>query len=144
MRLDVALNKLGVKIVTQQSAKGAATLMLRVPPTAMATWAEAIEQFLLAADALPKGTEAWTTDVSRSYFVDQESKSVRYLWRVILRGNPQLGAETLGMAIIRVMSQSVEVTSQPLVGRVSPAPGSTKGAHAIGAGPAILAQHFKS
>lgn len=139
MRLDQAFNRCNVEVVTQKvDTTGAATLMLRVNDPS--TWADVVKEFLLAQDALVE--KKWSADVSRVYFVDQTSHNVRYLWRVILRGAAKDAAEALGQAIIRVLSQGVEVTSQPLVGRLETAPGSTKGAHSVGVAPGIVAAHF--
>lgn len=138
MRLDQALNRCNVEIVTQKSDASGSTLMLRVRDTS--TWSDIVKEFLLAQDALVE--KKWSADVSRVYFVDQQSRTVRYLWRIILRGAAKDAAEVLGHAVIRILSQGVEVTSQPLVGRLETAPGSTKGAHSVGVAPGIVAAHF--
>jgi hypothetical protein len=138
MRLDQALNRCNVEIVTQKSEAGAATLMLRVRDAGV--WSDVVAEFLAAQAAL--ADKGWTADVSRVYFIDTQSGNVRYLWRIVFRGAMKDGAEALGQAIIRVLSQGVEVTSQPLVGRAEMAPGSTKGAHSIGVAPGIVAAHF--
>jgi hypothetical protein len=141
MKLNHALNKIGVEIVKQHAADASsATLMLRVPQKNMGLWAQVIEEFLLGSTQQPSGAMAWTTDVSRAYFVDKSTQSVRYLWRVVLNGNVQGAAEALGMAAIRALSSSIEVTSQPLVGRMSY--DGTKGAHSMGAAQALVAQNF--
>lgn len=141
MRLDVALNKIGVQIVRQHSPdKKSATLMMRVPASSLGIWAKVVEEFLLSAETVPTAELKWSADVSRVYFVDKESRSVRYLWRVVLSGNCAGAAETLGMAIIRSLSGTVEVTSQPLVGRVEYQ--GTMGAHPTGAAQVVLAKHF--
>ena len=141
MRLDHALTKVGIQIVRQHSPdKRSATLMLRVPQSSMGIWAQVVEEYLLAAETSQTADLRWTTDVSRVYFVDKESRSVRYLWRVTLSGNCAGAAEVLGMAIIRCLSGTVEVTSQPLVGRVA-YPG-TKGGHSQGAAQTMIAQAF--
>lgn len=140
MRLDQALIRCNVEIVTQkQDSADSATLMLRVKDPAV--WAEVIREFLITQNTL--SDKKWSTDVSRVYFLDPQSRSVRYLWRLVLKGAPKDAAEVLGQTAIRVLSQGVEVTSQPLVGRVDPSPGSTKGAHSIGVAPGLVAQHFK-
>lgn len=140
MRLDQALNRCNAEIVTQkQDGAGSATIMLRVKDASL--WADIVKEFLLTQDALVD--KKWSADVSRVYFVDPSSRSVRFLWRIVLKGAPKDAAEVLGQAVIRVLSQGVEVTSQPLVGRLDPAPGSTKGAHSVGVAPGIVAQHFK-
>jgi hypothetical protein len=140
MRLDQALIRCNVEIVTQkQDSADSATLMLRVKDPAV--WAEVIREFLITQNTL--SDKKWSTDVSRVYFLDPQSRSIRYLWRVVLKGAPKDAAEVLGQTAIRVLSQGVEVTSQPLVGRVNAAPGSTKGAHSIGAASGLVAEHFK-
>jgi hypothetical protein len=113
--------------------------MLRVKDPAV--WAEVVREYLITQDSL--ADKKWSVDISRVYFLDTTSKSVRYLWRVVMKGAPKDAAEVLGQTVIRVLSQGVEVTSQPLVGRVDTAPGSTKGAHSIGAASGLVAQHFK-
>lgn len=141
MKLNHALNKIGVEIVKQHAPDAtSATLMLRVPQKSMGLWAQAVEEFLLGSLQQPSGALAWTTDVSRAYFVDKGTQSVRYLWRIVLNGNVQGAAESLGMAAIRTLSSSIEVTSQPLVGRMSYE--GTKGAHSMGAAQALVAQNF--
>lgn len=141
MKLNHALNKIGVEIVKQHTTEaGSATLMLRVPQKNMGLWAQVIEEFLLGSLQQPPGALAWTTDVSRAYFVDKSTMSVRYLWRITFNGNVQGAAEALGMAAIRALSSSIEVTSQPLVGRMTYE--GTKGAHSIGAAQALVAQSF--
>jgi hypothetical protein len=143
MRLDHALNRIGVEIVRQHSPdKKSATLMLRVPTKAVNVWANVLQEFLLAAEEQPEAALRWTVDVSRVYFLDKESKVLRYLWRVVLGGNVAGAAEILGLAVIRTLSDTVEVTSQPLVGRVHTAPGSTKGAHDAGVAAGVIAKHF--
>lgn len=140
MRLDQALNRCSAEIVTQkQDGPGSATIMLRVKDASL--WADIVKEFLITQDAL--ADKRWSSDVSRVYFLDPDSKSVRYLWRIVLKGAPKDAAEVLGQTVVRVLSQGVEVTSQPLVGRLDPVPGSTKGAHSVGVGPGLVAQHFK-
>lgn len=143
MRLDHALNRIGVEIVRQHSTdKKSATLMLRVPQKSAQIWTTVVQEFLLASEEQPEAALRWTTDVSRVYFLDKESKVLRYLWRVVLGGNVAGAAEILGLAVIRTLSDGIEVTSQPLVGRARQEPGSTKGGHSIGAASNVLAKHF--
>lgn len=145
MNLYTALGKIGITIVKQRTPnKTSATLMLRVPPASQKAWTEVVQEFLLSAEKQPTRATAWTLDISRVYFLDKESQVVRYLWRVVLNGNVTLGIETLGMSLIRTISQGVEVTSMPLIGRLEPTPGSTKGAHSIGTAGKIIASHFSS
>ncbi len=145
MRLDAALDKIGVKIIKQHSpSKASVTLMLRVPASAQKQWAEAVQEFLLSAEKQPKGAAPWALDVSRVYFLDKGSQVVRYLWRVVITGNAPLGVETLGMSLIRTASQGIEVTSMPLIGRIEPQAGSTKGAHSTGVAGKVIAAHFTS
>lgn len=141
MRLDHALTKIGVQIVRHHSpGPQSSTLMLRVPKGALPLWSRIVEDFLTAAETIPSGQVAWTADVSRVYFLDKETKLVRYLWRVVLSGNCAGGAETLGMLAIRALSSTVELTSQPLVGRVEYS--GTKGAHSMAEAARVVAQSF--
>lgn len=139
MRLDQALTRISAEVVTQRQDAGGATLMIRMRGD-LGAWADAIREVLLVQENL--ADKRWSVDISRAYFLDKSSQTVRFLWRIILRGDVKEAAESFGMSIIRCLSEGVEVTSQPLVGRVSQKPGSTKGAHSLSVGPAVVASHF--
>lgn len=140
MQLEQALARIKAEVVSSRSTEDVTTLMVRIHPDNMSHWVDAVKEILLHEDSLSDKT--WHIDISRSYFVDRRTKAVRYLWRLMFTGDAEEAATTFGMAIIRVLSANVEVTSQPLVGRVTAPPGSTKGAHTVGAAASIIGSAF--
>lgn len=140
MRLDQALNKIKIEVVSSKTDGRKATMLFRVPKDSNNPWGAAIQEFLLAATKLKEG---WETDVSQVYFVDEGSETVRRLWRVVLEGNLKDGAAAFSQAIIRTLATSVEVTSMPLTGRVEYG-GGYKGAHNASSNmaAAVIAKEF--
>lgn len=142
MTLDELLKRIGVSIVKveKQEELGQVTLYLRVNPKLAVYWTETMTEFLLAS--LDKRV-TWAADVSKRFYPVEEAQAVLYLWRVILSRDPRAAAEALGRAAQRALAGSVEVTSQPLVGRknyvVDVANGKTAGAHVPKEAAGILA-----
>ena len=81
--------------------------------------------------------------MSKYFYPVIESGVVRFLWRVILGGNPRAAAEAMGRAAQRAVAAGVEVKSQPLVGRKEyvhdPASGKIAGAYSTNQGARVLA-----
>lgn len=136
MKIDQILKKIDVTLVRVEKSQDGRTLTLYLrinrSERTFQRWRAVVEEVLLAADHNVAEKLGWKIDVSQYYYVSPE-KVVRYLWRVILTGNVRAGAEALGQAILRVLSQGADVTSMPLVGRkqyaFDPAAGKMKGAH---------------
>jgi hypothetical protein len=132
MRLDQILKNIGAEIVKQETSDGRTTLFVRAGKERLAAerWKAVIEELLLSCSG--QKTPSWSVDLSKAFFVT-EAKAVRFLWRIIFTGNVKRGLESFGTSVMRSMSQGVEVTSMPLVGRVQyefdPALGKMKGGH---------------
>lgn len=147
MKLDQALARIGVTIVKAEQKPAQAVLLLRIDQKKQALWNETLTEFLLASEERNGNGQkkvAWTADVSKYFYAVPDAGVVRFLWRVILGGNPRAAAEALGRAAMRAVAAGVEVTSQPLVGRKEfvhdPASGKIAGAYSTNKGAAILAQ----
>lgn len=138
MQLDQALKRIGVTITKADQKPGQIVLLLRVDPKKAALWNDALSEFLLASVT---GQVAWTTDVSKYFYPVKDAGVVRYLWRVILGGNPKAAAEALGRAAQRAVAAGVEVTSQPLVGRRETI-GATGGAYGMNEAQTVLANNL--
>lgn len=138
MQLNKILEKIGVTVVRVEkpSSGDSLRLFLRVgrDPRQFSQWKGVVEEFILAGEenVAKKPDVGWACDISQAYYPTKE-QTVRYLWRVIITGNRRVGAESFGQAVLRVVSQSAEVTEMPLVGRkeyaFDPANGKMKGAH---------------
>lgn len=147
MKVDQILKKIGVTLVRVEKNKNRETLILYLrinrSERTFQQWRAVVEEVLLAADENVAKKLGWKIDVSQYYYVSPE-KAVRYLWRAILTGNVRAGAEALGQAVLRVVSQGTDVTSMPLVGRkqyaFDPAAGRMKGAHDPRDATAIVSQ----
>jgi hypothetical protein len=140
MTFDQALKRIGVTIVKTENGQNKVILLLRVNPKQADLWNDTLTEYLLAsADRRVN----WTTDVSKYFYPVPDQGVVKYLWRVILSGNPRAAAEAMGRAAQRAIAAGVEVTSQPLVGRreyeFDPARGKIAGAHGVDSAATILA-----
>jgi len=137
--MAIALNKLlqraGISIAKTETAPGRVIVLLRVAKDSF--WNETMSEFLLASVGQP-----WSTDVSKWFYVDQ-TNNIRFLWRVVLQNDVKAASEALGAAAVRAVQSSVEVVSQPLVGRkdypFDPASGKMMGAHDAGTASKALA-----
>jgi hypothetical protein len=138
MQLEHALKRIGATIMKVDQKPGQVVVLLRVDPKQSSLWQDALNEFLLAA---ADQRVAWTTDVSKYFYVDKNAGVVRYLWRVILGVDPRSAAEALGRAAQRAVAVGVEVTSQPLVGRKEMI-GKTGGAYGMNEAQTVLAQNF--
>jgi hypothetical protein len=146
MTFDQALKRIGVTLVKTTHKPNQIILMLRVDPKKASLWNDTLTEFLLASDE--RGQQGklkvgWSTDVSKYFYPVREAGVVRYLWRVVLGGNPRAAAEALGRASQRAVAAGVEVKSQPLVGRKeyehNPAEGKIAGAYGTNDGARVLA-----
>ncbi len=146
MDLVAILKKIDVTVVRHENPAGQNTLrlFLRInrDKIRFAQWRGVIEEYLLDAKTKAAKTNGWNVDISQAYYVTDE-EVVRYLWRVVISGNIRAGAEALGQAVLRVVSQSADVTEFPLVGRkkyaFDPANGKMKGAHDLKSAQSIVA-----
>jgi len=132
MRLDQALARIGAEIVKQETTPdGGTVLLIRAPKDQVnaSRWIDTVKEFLVAAEQ--NNGQSWSSDVSKTYF--SKDGTIRYLWRFVLGGAVPSAAGALGRAALRALSQGVEVTSAPLIGRkeypFDPANGKLKGAH---------------
>lgn len=137
MTLNNILARVGVTIAkTERPAANRVVVLLRVGKQNY--WNETLNEFLLASTD-PR--VSWTTDVSKWFYA--ADGGVRFLWRVVLNGDPQGAGEALGRAAMRATQGTVEVTSQPLVGRrnytLDVANGKMMGAHTPGTAAQALA-----
>lgn len=136
--LEPEFKRLGATVV-QATPGGTATkpkltLMLRVgvDDTSQGRWRNFIHEILLHQKK-DKG-KAWTVDIGQTYYLDGES--LRYLWRVIINGTGKdalTRAETrMRQSVIGSLSTGVEITSMPLVGRLSYSGKKTMGGYGYG------------
>jgi hypothetical protein len=137
MRLDHALGKAGVSVVKyDKRPDGSMILLLRV--SQKAAWSSVLMEFLSTKQT------SWSADVSKTYYYDEGTGSIRFLWRVILSGKISQAAEALGNACIRALAASVEITSMPLVGRknyvIDVAKGKLAGAHELSTAASLISQ----
>lgn len=139
MTLDKLLLRAGIEVAKTETHPGRAVLLLRMAKQNF--WNEVLREFLLASAKKP-----WTVDISKWFYI--QDSDVRFLWRVVLSGDPRQGAEALGQAAMRAVQTSVEVVSQPLVGRrdypFDPANGKMMGAHDARTAGAALATAIAS
>lgn len=135
MKLEEVLKRVGGEVASAEKTDSGFILMLRVDPELGGKWADTIREFLLN-----KAT-AWSTDVSKLFYAS--GGSVKYLWRIVLRGNTKAAAEALSAAALRALMQIGELDSYPLVGRreyeFDPANGKIAGPHAASAPARIIA-----
>jgi hypothetical protein len=131
VKLDVVLKRLGATLVSADTKGQQTTLLIRASRDRRdaARWKVVIEEVLLAStETRNKG---WSADVSKVFFA--QDGAVKYLWRIIVKGELRKGLEAFGNAAIRSLSTGSEVTSIGLVGRkqyeFDPAAGKMKGAH---------------
>lgn len=140
MRLDHALKRVGAEPVKFETRPdGSRVLLLRV---SQGPWPAVLAEFLSLRNS------AWSADVSKVYYYDENSGGVRFLWRLIFTGKVGQAAEAFGAACIRAIAGTVEVTSMPLVGRkqytLDVAAGKLAGAHEQKTATAILSQAIGS
>lgn len=127
MKLEKALKQIGATIVKVEKSETRVVLFLRIDQSRAGLWTQTVNDFLLSSSRV----NAWNTDVSKYFFVD--GGVVKFLWRVVLGGDPYLAAAALSAATQEIGSvTSGEVTAQPLVGRKTypfdPSSGLIKGA----------------
>ena len=126
--LEAAFKKYGVIIVKQSFDDTGGVLHVRVPKDVAQHWPLFIENAYRAADH-----HKWALDLSKYFYLDASTNSVRYLWRLVLRGASIKKLTTsfsdLRQSMISAVSASVDVMERPLIGN-STYPGSEyKGAH---------------
>ena len=147
MRLDQALAKIGVHVLSVDSDSGAMTLFLRVSkdPLNARRWNQAASKLVIAA---AKGG-AWEAEVAKVLYA--KGTIVKYHWRVILSGNLKTAQRVFGEKTLEALRSGVEVTSARLVGNRppvhDPANGKMKGGYPVsGAGDSaassMIAGHF--
>lgn len=147
MRLDQALQKIGVEVVKVDPHPNRLTLLLRVHRSKdglnQKRWAFAASKLVKASNKASKAN-LWSADVSKVLM--ESGGAVVYFWRVILTGNVKTGQRIFGEAVLEGLRQGVEIKSMPLVGQVryerDPANGKLKGGHSLGSGESIAAAHF--
>lgn len=147
MRLDEALQKIGVEVVKVSSDSNRLTLILRVHRDRdglnMRRWNYAATKLVKTSNKAAKA-RLWSADVSKVLM--ESGGAVVYFWRVILTGNVKTGQRVFGEAVLEGLRQGVEIKSMPLVGQVQyerdPAKGKLKGGHSLGTGEGIAAAHF--
>ena len=79
--LEAAFKKYGVIIVKQSFDDTGGVLHVRVPKDVAQHWPLFIENAYRAADH-----HKWALDLSKYFYLDASTNSVRYLWRLVLRG----------------------------------------------------------
>jgi|GEM_PF-4248729 len=145
MKLDQALLKVGATIVKVEQGETRVVLLMRIDQAKARYWTETVTEFLLAASEKPQG---WSADASKYFFAVPASGVVKFLWRVILLGDVRAAAEALGRASQRVVQGTVEVMSQPLVGRkeyeFDPARGKFKGPQPLDSAGSLIGQSGSS
>lgn len=109
MSLKESMQRVGASIVKVESGKDKAVLYLRLEDGSFDSWRSCIEELLLSQ------TAEWSADVSKYFFAG--GGVVKYLWRIIFSGDTKQGAAALARAAHRSRVQTVELGSQPLVGR---------------------------
>lgn len=146
MRLDQALQKIGVEVVKVDPSGTQLTLLLRVhknDPLYMKRWTFAASQ-LVKASASAQRAGMWSADVSKALVLS--NGGVVFFWRVILNGNIKTGQRIFGEAVLEALRQGAEIKTMPLVGQVTyprdAASGKLKGGHATGTAEGIIAAHF--
>lgn len=127
MQLKAVLKRVGGEIVKEKITDTEVNLYLRIDPEQGGKWVDAITEFLLSAE-----NKKFTADISKYFYA--AGGGVRYLWRVVLRGEANEGLELFGRAILTAsIPHTQELTSYPLVGRVEYtrdiASGKLKGPH---------------
>jgi hypothetical protein len=138
--LEQVLGRIGVTLVKTEPGANRLIAYFRVDPKKQDLWNETVSEFLLASIEPPAKSAGWSVDVSKWFY--PTNGAVRFLWRIVLIGNPQAAGEALGRAASRAVSSGVEVTSQPLVGRKTfeydPARGKIGGAHSMDTAAGLL------
>lgn len=147
MRLDQALQKIGVEVVKADTEAGKLTILMRVHRSRdglhQKRWAYAASKLVKVANKSSAAGQ-WGADVSK--VLVESHGAVVYFWRVIFFGNLKTGQRVFGEAVLEALRQGVEIKSMPLVGQVryehDPATGKLKGGHNLGTGESIVGAHF--
>jgi len=129
MRLDQALNKIGITVIKASKESDGLTLHLRLSLEEQVStrWRTLMQEFLpIAEDA-----EQWSADVSKH--LRTIGGQIKYNWRITLRGNVRVAQRILTEQVLNSLKAGVDITSFPLVGQkryeVDAAKGKLMGGH---------------
>lgn len=145
MRLDQALEKIGVQVVKAVPGEGQLTIFLRVTqrPLASKRWNQTATTLVLASEK-GKRSGQWGAEVAKVLY--NQGGSVRFTWRVVFTGNIKTAQRIMGEAALEALRTGVEVMSMPLVGNrppeINPAEGKLKGGHKMGTAEYLVAANM--
>lgn len=150
MQIEQLLARLNVEVVSTAMGDSELTLFLRVKtdePT-QNRWRVFITELLLH-DRKDKRAR-WTVDIGHTYFLRENEDTPRYLWRLIIEakkgGKKSLdeGLKRVSQAAMSALSNGVEITSMPLVGRSSHKGRGSVHGQGENAAAAMIAKEFKT
>jgi hypothetical protein len=107
--MQKALKRVGGEIVKIVESTNT-TVFIRIDSEKAKLWSEAVSEFLLS-----RGD--WNSEVAKVFFAKPEENVVRYLWRVIFKGDIAAATEAFTAACTRAAAKNTELTEFPLVGR---------------------------
>jgi len=130
MRVDQAFAKAGFEIVDAKADGKEIVISVRVRPEnplVPARWRALVDHILITAEE----AKTWSIDISKRFYAQRGS--VRWMWRIIMRGNLKDCQISLTQATINTLRIGNEVNEVPLVGQSNLVPdpknGKFKGAY---------------